>query len=79
MVRIGRNKFVANRLVDFDIAEIDTALSQFVTNQFCAIRDVTTFANTFGCTIACETRKSNFSLRRSVFSKSGYMDESEEH
>lgn len=44
MVRIDRNKFVANRLVDFDVAEIDAALSQFVNSQFCAIRDVTTFA-----------------------------------
>jgi len=44
MVRVDRNRFVANRLVDFLIDEIDTVLAGFITNNFRAIRDVTTFA-----------------------------------
>ena len=44
MVRIDKNRFVANRLVNFSIDEIDTVLAGFVTDNFCAIRDVTTFA-----------------------------------
>ena len=44
MVRVDKNRFVANRLVNFSIDEIDTVLAGFVTDNFCAIRDVTTFA-----------------------------------
>lgn len=44
MVRVDKNRFVANRLVNFSIYEIDTVLAGFVTDNFCAIRDVTTFA-----------------------------------
>ena len=44
MVRIDKNHFVADRLVDFSIDEIDTVLADFVTDHFRAIRDVTTFA-----------------------------------
>lgn len=44
MVRVDRNRFVANRLVNFSIDEIDTVLAGFVTDNFGAIRDVTTFA-----------------------------------
>lgn len=44
MVRVDRNRFVANRLVHFVIDEIDTVLSGFVADNFRAIRDVTTFA-----------------------------------
>lgn len=44
MVRVGRNRFVANRLVDFSINEIDTVLAGFITDNFRTIRDVTTFA-----------------------------------
>ena len=44
MVLVDRNRFVANRLVHFVIDEIDTVLSGFVTDNFRAIRDVTTFA-----------------------------------
>ena len=44
MVRVDKNRFVANRLVNFSIDEIDTVLAGFVTDNFCAIRDVTIFA-----------------------------------
>lgn len=44
MVRVDKNRFVVNRLVNFSIDEIDTVLAGFVTDNFCAIRDVTTFA-----------------------------------
>lgn len=44
MVRVDKNRFVANRLVNFSIDEIDTVLAEFITDNFRAIRDVTTFA-----------------------------------
>jgi hypothetical protein len=44
MVRVDRNRFVANRLVNFSVDEIDAVLSRFITDNFRAIRDVTTFA-----------------------------------
>jgi len=44
MVRVDRNRFVANRLVNFSVDEIDTVLSGFITDHFRAIRDMTTFA-----------------------------------
>ena len=44
MVRVDRNRFVANRLANFSVDEIDAALSGFITDNFRAIRDVTTFA-----------------------------------
>lgn len=44
MVRIDKDHYVANRLVNFDVEEVDRALSVFITDHFCAIRDVTTFA-----------------------------------
>lgn len=44
MVRVDRNRFVANRFVNFSIDEIDTVLAEFITDNFRAIRDVTTFA-----------------------------------
>lgn len=44
MVQVDKNRFVANRLVNFSIDEIDTVLAGFITDNFRAIRDVTTFA-----------------------------------
>lgn len=44
MVRVDKNRFVTNRLVNFSIDEIDTVLAGFITDNFRAIRDVTTFA-----------------------------------
>lgn len=44
MVRVDKDHFVANRLVNFSIDEIDTVLAGFITDNFRAIRDVTTFA-----------------------------------
>lgn len=44
MIRVDRNRFVANNCVNFNTDEIDSLLSNFVTDHFCAIRDVTTFA-----------------------------------
>lgn len=44
MVRVDKNRFVATRFVHFPVDEIDTILSDFVRDGFCAVRDVTTFA-----------------------------------
>ena len=44
MVRVDLNHFVANKVVDFHVDEIDAVLSGFITDGFCAIRDITTFA-----------------------------------
>lgn len=44
MVRVDRDHFVANRLVNFHVDDIDKVLSKFITDNFRAIRDVTTFA-----------------------------------
>lgn len=44
MVRIDKNRFVADRLVDFSIDAVDAVLADFITDHFRAIRDVTTFA-----------------------------------
>lgn len=43
-VRVDKNRFVANKFVKFNIDEIDAILSDFVTEEFRAIRDITTFA-----------------------------------
>lgn len=44
MIRIDKNRFVANRFVHFNIDEIDSVLSGFITDSFLSIRDITTFA-----------------------------------
>jgi len=44
MVRVDKNNFVANKLVSFNVDEIDQILSGFINDGFSAIRDVTTFA-----------------------------------
>ena len=44
MVRIDKTHFVADNLVNFSIQEIDAILSSFISNHFCAIREITTFA-----------------------------------
>lgn len=44
MVRVDVGHYVANHSVTFSVDEIDNVLSSFITNQFAAIRDVTTFA-----------------------------------
>ena len=44
MIRIGKNHFISNNAVEFEIDEIDSILSSFVTDRFASIRDVTTFA-----------------------------------
>ena len=44
MVRVDKNRFVANRFVNFNVDEIDAILSGIITDDFRAIRDVTTFA-----------------------------------
>lgn len=44
MVRVSKERYVASRYVDFPVEEIDSALSNFVADGFCAIKDVTTFA-----------------------------------
>lgn len=44
MVRVDRGRFVADRFVDFDVGEIDSVLSEFIPDNFRAIREITTFA-----------------------------------
>lgn len=44
MVHVDKNRFVANRFVNFKIDEVDSILSGFISDNFRAIRDVTTFA-----------------------------------
>ena len=44
MVRLDADNYVADRFVCFNVDEIDSVLSGIITNHFCAIRDVTTFA-----------------------------------
>lgn len=44
MVRVDKNRFVANNAVSFDVSEIDRVLSTFISDHFVAIRDITTFA-----------------------------------
>lgn len=44
MIRVDKNRFVANRFVNFNVDEIDAILAGFITDDFRAIRDVTTFA-----------------------------------
>ncbi len=44
MVRVDKDHFVADRFTDFHTDEIDSVLAGFVTNDFRAIKDVTTFA-----------------------------------
>ena len=44
MVRVDQNLFIANKFVDFHVDEIDSVLSGFIAEGFCAIRDITTFA-----------------------------------
>lgn len=44
MVRIDMNRYVADRLVQFDIDAIDIILSSFIPDGFISIKEVTTFA-----------------------------------
>ncbi len=44
MVRIDVDNYVADRFVSFNVDEIDSVLSGIITDHFCAVRDVTTFA-----------------------------------
>jgi hypothetical protein len=44
MVRVDKNRFVANQSVNFMVDAIDKILSSFIREHFCAIKDITTFA-----------------------------------
>lgn len=44
MVRIDVDNYIADRFVSFNVDEIDSVLSGIITDHFCAVRDVTTFA-----------------------------------
>ncbi|MEH2960230.1 hypothetical protein [Candidatus Merdisoma sp. JLR.KK006] len=44
MIRVNKEKFVADRLVCFDIDAIDYAIEPFIKGGFAAIKEVTTFA-----------------------------------
>lgn len=44
MVRVDKERYVANRHVRFDVDAIDEVLSHIITDRFIAIKEVTTFA-----------------------------------
>lgn len=44
MVRVDKNRFVSFSQVDFNIEEIDRILFHIIGNQFCAIKEIATFA-----------------------------------
>lgn len=44
MVRVGANRFVADRYVNFEIDTIDALLDKFVTDDFISIKGIATFA-----------------------------------
>ena len=44
MIRVSKEKYVSDKYVDFDIEGIDKAISSFISDGFCAIQDITTFA-----------------------------------
>ena len=44
MVRIDVNQFISPGYVEFPIEEIDRVLSDLITDHFCAIREITSFA-----------------------------------
>lgn len=44
MIRISADKFTCNDHVSFDIDGIDNVLASFIQGEFCALRDITTFA-----------------------------------
>lgn len=44
MVRVDLNRFISTKSVDFKVDETDSAISEFITDGFCAIREITTFA-----------------------------------
>lgn len=44
MIRVDKNRFVADSNVHFSVDEIDKVLSVFMENHFCSIQDITTFA-----------------------------------
>lgn len=44
MVRIGENRFVADKYVSFDVSYIDSLLEEIIVEGFTSIKDITTFA-----------------------------------
>ena len=44
MIRVDKNRYVADKYVDFDIEKIDNLISTFITDKFIAIKSVVTFA-----------------------------------
>ena len=44
MIRISADKYTSNDHVSFDIDGIDNVLASFIQGEFCALRDITTFA-----------------------------------
>ncbi len=44
MIRIDTEKFIADRFVSFDIEATDEAIAHFISDDFVAIKDITTFA-----------------------------------
>ena len=43
MIRVNRNLFVKDSLINFNVAEIDKALSSFVNGKIISLRSVTSF------------------------------------
>lgn len=44
MVRVDSDRFVSPNAVEFPIDEIDRILAEMITDHFCAVKDITTFA-----------------------------------
>ena len=44
MIRVDKDRFISDKQVNFNVKEIDNAISHFIKDGFCAIRDITTFA-----------------------------------
>jgi hypothetical protein len=44
MVRVGENRFVADKYVSFDVSYIDSLLEEIIVEGFTSIKDITTFA-----------------------------------
>lgn len=82
MVRIDKDRFIADRLISFDVDRIDSALDHIVTNEFIGMKEITTFStlpfcgygwNLFLLESYCRrfSKKYRYATRRANSSNSG--------
>jgi len=78
MVRVSEDKFVADKLVEFDVGAIDKLLEQYIVGDFLAIKGIATFAlfpncnypwNHFVLESFCYKYSKKFSLRLKHFNE----------